>query len=312
MAGTNAILAGKTTRQATNSLNAGIFMPVENSPCAGMTVIYGGGYGVEDRNKRLITANTTPTHLDRRKPAGVALVEAIAVTTNDGFTNAIPEAVMPKTNISISTESHQPIITTVNHNGTDIRCIIVDENPWFAVVDICKGLNIQNPTQAASKLDDDERAIFNIGRQGSANFVNESGLYALMLRCRDAMTKGTKAHKFRKWVTNEVLPTIRKTGEYTPAQGTPISEEPPRITAQQLHELNQKIRRAVTVFHFEEKATQRVCNNIRFMLNIGNVADIHPDDYNAEMDLKLPRNPDWQQAVKTLEAKQLENRGGQH
>lgn len=95
----NVVPAGKTTRQATHSLSAGIFTPVENSLQDGMTVIYGGGYGVEARNKRLITANTNPIQFDRRKPAGIALIEAIAVTTNDGSINAILEAVMP--NITI-------------------------------------------------------------------------------------------------------------------------------------------------------------------------------------------------------------------
>lgn len=63
-------------------------------------------------------------------------------------------------------------------------------------------------------LDDDERAKFNLGRQGETNIISESGLYTLILRCRDAVTPCTIPYRFRKWVTGEVLPQIRRTGSY--------------------------------------------------------------------------------------------------
>ena len=90
-----------------------------------------------------------------------------------------------------------------------VRVVLVNGEPWFVANDICFALNIQNVTQAISRLDDDERSMFNIGRQGDANIVSESGLYTLILRCRDAVKQGTTAWRFRKWVTNEVLPAIR-------------------------------------------------------------------------------------------------------
>lgn len=90
---------------------------------------------------------------------------------------------------------------------------------WFVAADICAALEIQNATQAVSRLDDDERSEIELtdamGRNQKANIINESGLYILILRSRQAMTKGTTAWKFRKWVTAEVLPAIRKTGSYT-------------------------------------------------------------------------------------------------
>ena len=70
---------------------------------------------------------------------------------------------------------------------------------------------------ATAKLDDDEKGISSIDTLGGMQdllVVTESGLYTLILRCRDAVTPGTTAHSFRKWVTSEVLPTIRKTGAY--------------------------------------------------------------------------------------------------
>lgn len=99
-----------------------------------------------------------------------------------------------------------------------IRVVMVDGNPWFIVADVCRALDIGNPTKAIKNLDDDEVALTSI--QGlsrgndKANIVNESGLYTLILRCRDAVKQGTTAWRFRKWVTNEVLPAIRKSGEY--------------------------------------------------------------------------------------------------
>ncbi|WP_171845766.1 BRO-N domain-containing protein [Citrobacter freundii] len=95
-----------------------------------------------------------------------------------------------------------------------VRVVMVDGKPWFVAFDVIKALRLTNPTMALKALDDDERAKFNLGRQGETNIISESGLYTLILRCRDAVKHGTTAWRFRKWVTNEVLPAIRKNGEY--------------------------------------------------------------------------------------------------
>lgn len=95
-----------------------------------------------------------------------------------------------------------------------IRAIVIDGNPWFVAKDVIKALQLTNPTMSIKSLDDAERAKFNLGRQGETNIINESGLYTLILRCRDAVTPGTIPYRFRKWVTGEVLPQIRRTGSY--------------------------------------------------------------------------------------------------
>ncbi|HGW9581455.1 TPA: Bro-N domain-containing protein [Escherichia coli] len=104
-----------------------------------------------------------------------------------------------------------------------IRSVLIDGSPWFVAQDVCTALRIQNVTQALDKLDDDERSMLNIGHEHRSifdkrvkeiNIVSESGLYTLILRCRDAVTPGTIPYRFRKWVTSEVLPQIRKTGRY--------------------------------------------------------------------------------------------------
>lgn len=92
----------------------------------------------------------------------------------------------------------------------EIRTITKDNEPMFCLMDICKALNMKNPTMVASRLEDDEVTKFDLGsKRGKANFVTESGLYAVILR-----SDKPNAKKFRKWVTGEVLPSIRKNGGY--------------------------------------------------------------------------------------------------
>ena len=90
-----------------------------------------------------------------------------------------------------------------------IRTLVIDGEPWFVAADVCKVLGIQNVTQEIRQLEDFERSMFNIGRQGKTNIISESGFYTLVLRSRKAVAK-----PFRIWVTSEVLPSIRKTGKY--------------------------------------------------------------------------------------------------
>ena len=116
--------------------------------------------------------------------------------------------------------SNQTQLSTFNFESNSIRTLAIDNEPWFVAKDLCDTLGIKNPSQALENLDEDERSMFNIGRSkvhgggGEVNIVSESGMYTLILRCRDAVKKGSVPHRFRKWVTAEVLPAIRKTGKY--------------------------------------------------------------------------------------------------
>lgn len=101
-----------------------------------------------------------------------------------------------------------------------LRGFLRDGEPWFVAADACMALSIGNTTQALARLDADEQALISIEglSRGNdvANMVNESGLYSLILGSRKP-----EAKKFKKWVTSEVLPSIRKTGSYSmghPAQ----------------------------------------------------------------------------------------------
>lgn len=96
-----------------------------------------------------------------------------------------------------------------NSEFGEVRTAILDGEPVFCLADICRVLEISNTTQVADRLEDDERSMLDIGRAGKANFVTESGLYTVILR-----SDKPNAKKFRRWVTSEVLPSIRRHGMY--------------------------------------------------------------------------------------------------
>lgn len=109
----------------------------------------------------------------------------------------------------------------------DIRVVVQGSDPFFNASDLCMALGFGNPRQAVeTHVDPDDvqklDAIDSLGRTQQANHVNESGMYALIL----GATK-TEAKRFKKWVTSEVLPSIRRTGSYAaPAAKAPSALEP--------------------------------------------------------------------------------------
>lgn len=105
-------------------------------------------------------------------------------------------------------------IQSYNFKGAALRTLTDGEGePWFVAKDVCDILEISNPSDALKRLDDDERSRFNLGRQGETNIVNEAGLYVLVLGSRKP-----EAHEFQRWVTHEVLPSIRRHGGYMAGQ----------------------------------------------------------------------------------------------
>ena len=98
-----------------------------------------------------------------------------------------------------------------NKEFGEIRTLTIENEPWFVASDICKALDISNTTRAMQRIDDDERANFKLGVHDSAgtNCVNEYGLYSLIMSSRKK-----EAKNFKRWVTHDVLPEIRKTGRY--------------------------------------------------------------------------------------------------
>lgn len=104
-------------------------------------------------------------------------------------------------------------LQTWNYENSEIRTVEKDGEPWWVLADVCKVLELTSPHKVADRLENDERnkipVTDSLGRNQNTTIINESGLYAVILR-----SDKPQAKPFRKWVTNEVLPSIRKHGAY--------------------------------------------------------------------------------------------------
>ncbi len=90
------------------------------------------------------------------------------------------------------------------------RAVTLEGEPWFVAADVCRALGLGNSSMAVSKLDEDEKGISlidTLGGEQKLGIVNEPGLYALVLSSRKPEAKA-----FKRWITHEVIPSIRKTG----------------------------------------------------------------------------------------------------
>lgn len=102
-----------------------------------------------------------------------------------------------------------------NEQFGEIRTALIENEPWFVAVDVCRALEIGNSSQAISRLDADEKMITLISNEGNKRgnpnmtVVNEPGLYTLILSSRKPEAKA-----FKRWITHDVIPMIRKTGGY--------------------------------------------------------------------------------------------------
>lgn len=100
-----------------------------------------------------------------------------------------------------------------HYNGNEVRTVQIDGEPWWVLKDVCGVLDIEQPTRVAERLEEDEvsqtHVIDSLGRKQNTYIINESGLYNVILR-----SDKPQAKPFRRWVTKEVLPSIRRTGGY--------------------------------------------------------------------------------------------------
>lgn len=124
----------------------------------------------------------------------------------------------------------------------EVRIAGTSEEPLFCLADVCKALDLQNPSQVKARLDEEDVQLIDLqalnlneGIIGNtlANFVTESGLYDVIMR-----SESSKAKPFRKWVTKEVLPSIRKTGSYSIMNKVPQTfAEALRLAAEQQEQI---------------------------------------------------------------------------
>lgn len=113
----------------------------------------------------------------------------------------------------VATDPEAPTLQAFDFSGEPVRVIDQDGQPWFVAADVCQVLEIQQPTRAVESLEEDEKGVSIVHTPGGPQesiIISESGLYALIFRSRKE-----KAKTFRRWVTSEVLPAIRRTGAYS-------------------------------------------------------------------------------------------------
>ena len=100
-----------------------------------------------------------------------------------------------------------------NDQFGQVRSVLIDGEPWFVAADVCRALDIRNSRDAVARLDDDEKGVVSTdtpGGEQKLSFINEPGLYTLVLGSRKPEAKA-----FKRWITHEVIPSIRKTGAYS-------------------------------------------------------------------------------------------------
>lgn len=147
-----------------------------------------------------------------------------------------------------------------NEQFGEIRTITKNNEIMFVAADVCKALDINNPRQAVSRLDDDERntVILNDGiGNPNKNVVNEYGLYNLVLTSRKP-----EAKTFKRWITHEVIPAIRKTGGYTAKNKNGLSDEVQEKRAEAML-LNARTRQSKAWMNISDKTNvpeyKRIC-----------------------------------------------------
>lgn len=148
--------------------------------------------------------------------------------------------------------------------GQPVRIVMQKAEPWFVAKDVCAVLEVGDVSSALRRLDEDEKGtdtILTPGGQQEMSIVSEAGLYSLILRSRKP-----EAREFKRWITHEVLPSIRKTGSYTP--NLPADERAAQIAllkttldhAERLQSIEERIsvvENDVTLSYGEQRGLQK-------------------------------------------------------
>jgi len=125
--------------------------------------------------------------------------------------------------ISKNLQKGKPMqIVQFNSSEFSVRSIVINDEPWFVAKDVCEVLGLTHITNTLSRVDSEDLSVVKLhsgGQTRNMKVVNESGLYQIIF-----MSKKPQAKKFKRWVTSEVLPSIRKYGSYSLIQEEP--EEP--------------------------------------------------------------------------------------
>ena len=169
-----------------------------------------------------------------------------------------------------------------NQEFGQLRTIVKDGEPWFVAVDVCKALKLTNSRMAVDRLDADEKGVNStdtLGGKQNMAIVSESGLYTLILGSRKP-----QAHDFKRWVTHDVIPTIRHTGGYVANDDLFISTYLPfadantkllfRTTLETIRKQNKLIEQQKPLVAFANQVT-----NSKDTIDIGQLAKVVHDEH---------------------------------
>jgi prophage antirepressor-like protein len=185
-----------------------------------------------------------------------------------------------------------PLQKVFSYKGSQVRTILKDGEPWFVAKDVCDILEVDNPRDAVVRLDPDEKdtVVLTDGTPGNPNrvVVNEPGLYSLVLGSRKPEAKA-----FKRWITHEVLPTIRQTGTYSTK---PMSTEDMIIAqAQSVKELKAEVH---DLREQQGYQMERLEDVKRGLVDVNE--PIRHQFNTAVRDYALRKKQDWRQAYDTI------------
>ena len=148
-----------------------------------------------------------------------------------------------------------------------VRSMLIDGEPWFVAADVCKALELEKTNRALSRLDDDEKGAHSVSTPGGRqrmSIISESGLYSLILGSRKP-----EARAFKRWITHEVIPSIRKHGAYMTDSLLDALEAHPEAVPEYLNrlrsenarnrELNRRLRLALPTTAKELGVPEKQC-----------------------------------------------------
>ena len=150
-------------------------------------------------------------------PADFSLEETLAIIRDGGKNETLAALLEKERDLTTALQGTvESSLLPLNFKGCAVRTVMIGNMPWFVAKDVCEVLELSDVSMSVAKLDDDEKLVqklFVSGQNRDMIIVNESGLYTLIMR-----SNKPEARSFRKWVTSEVLPSIRATGQYTMPQ----------------------------------------------------------------------------------------------
>ncbi|MEW6460369.1 MAG: Bro-N domain-containing protein [Pseudomonadota bacterium] len=180
----------------------------------------------------------------------------------------------------------------------DVRAILIDGEPWFVAGDVAQALGYPEAAKMTRILDDDEKGLHIVETLGGAQemlVINESGLYSAILRSRKPEAKA-----FKKWVTAEVLPAIRKYGMYlhTPALRPAMSKEHWR-------EIYRKVDQLSGGWALSKDSKNWIFNHMRVVFSVPRFEDVPDDQFNTVMQLLAAKDEArWQFVQFVMEARE--------